>query len=472
MDRHMSSKQFKDPVHGYVEVAEPIVKRLIDTPAFQRQRHVRQLSATYLVYPSANHTRFEHALGVFHLAKQVFQSLRSQRRFAAGASEAHLDAVEDTLKCAALLHDVGHPPLSHLGEHHLDAADLRSRLDDAGLVGAFEAAGIDVGRADGPFRRASPHELLGCLVILTTYSADLRELGVDPFEVCAYILGYSLTYEREGDRHFGVAAEVLHSPIDVDRLDYIIRDSRMTGAEVLSVDTARMIDAYTAVPDAGLALRDKALSTVGNYLEGRVALYMWVTQHHKSVYANVLLRAMLDEFATLVDERPITADKILDDYVDDYYAMERIRATAREHPDSVLSDLHERFRARRFPESCWKHGVGYDESVEVTDDMEAFSEWLLRNADALETDLAAVLDLPVHEVWIEKSYVPEYEPGALMDIPIAHRESTRSVAETGLYGDREFEGTIPFVFVPEGHKWAAIDHLNAEFARSRAAEPS
>lgn len=467
----MSSKQIKDPVHGYVEIAEPIVERIVDTPQFQRQRHVRQLSATYLVYPSANHTRFEHALGVFHLAKRVFRSLRSQRRFAGDASDAHLDAAEETLKCAALLHDVGHPPLSHLGEHHLDAADLRSRLADAGLVGAFEEAGIDVGEPDGPFRRASPHELLSCVVILSVYADDLRELGVDPFEVCAYVLGYSLTYEREGDRHFGVAAEVLHSPIDVDRLDYIIRDSRMTGAEVLSVDTDRMIDAYTAVPDDGLALRDKALSTVGNYLEGRVALYMWVTQHHKSVYANVLLRAMLDEFASLADERPITAEKVLDERIDDYYAMERIRATAREHPDSVLSDLHDRFRARRFPESCWKHGVGFSESVDVTDDTDAFSEWLLRNADALESDLAATLDLPLHEVWIEQSYVPEYEPAELMDVPIAHRDSTRSVAETGLYGDRAFEGTIPFVFVPEGHKWTAIDHLNAEFARSRAAEP-
>ncbi|WP_121822205.1 HD domain-containing protein [Halostella salina] len=467
----MSSKQFKDPVHGYVEVAEPIVERIVDTPSFQRQRHVRQLSATYLVYPGANHTRFEHALGVFALAKRVFRSLRSQRRFARGASEDHLDAVEDTLTCAALLHDIGHPPLSHLGEHHLDAAGLRERLADAGLVGAFEDAGIEVGEPDGPFRRASPHELLSCVVVLTKYADALRALGVDPYEVCSYILGYSLSYEREGDRHFGVAAEVLHSPIDVDRLDYIIRDSRMTGAEVLSIDTERMIDAYTAVPDAGLALRDKALSTVGNYLEGRVALYMWVTQHHKAVYANVLLRELLDEFVELADERPITADKVLEGYVDDYYAMERIRAAAREHPDSVLADLHDRFRARRFPESCWKHGVGYDESVDVTDDMAAFSEWLLRNADALEADLAATLDRPEHEVWIERSYVPEYEPGELMDIPIAHRDSTRSVAETGLYGDRAFENAIPFVFVPDGDRWAAIDHLNAEFARAQAAEP-
>ncbi|PSP76081.1 hypothetical protein BRC81_13860 [Halobacteriales archaeon QS_1_68_20] len=130
---------------------------------------------------------------------------------------------------------------------------------------------------------------------------------------------------------------------------------------------------------------------------------MWVTQHHKSVFANVLLRAMLDEFVALAEERPITTRKVLTEYVDDSYAMERIRAAAREHPDSTLAALHDRFRTRQFPESCWKHPVGYAEAVEVTDDLDAFSAWLLDNADALEGELAAALGLPDHEVWIAQS---------------------------------------------------------------------
>jgi HD superfamily phosphohydrolase len=461
----MQPKQFKDPVHGYVEVPAPLVEHVVDTAPFQRLRHVRQLSATYLVYPGANHTRFEHSLGVFHLATRVFENLRSQRRFARGADAAHLDDVERTLECAALLHDVGHPPLSHLGEAHLDRAGLVDRLRSAGLVAAFESAGVETGVDGGPFEGAAAHELLGCVLVLERFADRLDALGVDPMEVCAFVLGYSLTYHRSGDRHFGVAAEVLHSPIDVDRLDYIVRDSEMTGAEVLSVDRDRMIDAYTAVPEEGLALRDKALSTVGNYLEGRVGLYMWVTQHHKAVYANVLLRAMLEEFVALADERPITADLVVDRAIDDYYAMERIRAAAREHPDSTLADLHDRFRTRQFPDSCWKHRIGFAEVMDV-DDVDALAGWLTDNADALETDLAAALDLPDHEVWIAQSYVPEYEPDELLDIPIAHRDSTRSVAETGLYGDRDFRGATPFVYVPSGHQWAAIDHLTESYQRA------
>jgi len=106
-------------------------------------------------------------------------------------------------------------------------------------------------------------------------------------------------------------AQLLHSPIDVDRLDYITRDNYMTGAGVLSFDVDRMVDAYTAHPEEGLALTEKALSTIGNYLEGRIALYMWVTQHHKSVYANRLLQAMLGEYAAETGESPVTVNGVL-----------------------------------------------------------------------------------------------------------------------------------------------------------------
>ncbi|WP_435194491.1 HD domain-containing protein [Natronomonas sp. EA1] len=461
----MQTTQIKDPVHGYIELARPLVDRIVDTRPFQRMRYIRQLSATHLVYPGANHTRFEHSLGVYHLGKTVFENLRTQSYFTEETDTETLDEIQRTLECACLLHDIGHPPFSHLAERFLDREDLLARLDDHGLVGAFAEAGIGA----EPLRRASAHELLSCLTVLRAFGDPISAFGVDPYEVCGYILGYSLTFEQGGAWQYGLGAQLLHSPIDVDRLDYITRDNRMTGADVLSFDVDRMVDAYTAHPEEGLALSEKALSTIGNYLEGRIALYMWVTQHHKSVYANVLLRAMLDELYALTGEPPVTVDGVLGDELDDTVLMERLRVAARENPDSTLAALYDRFRSRRFLKTCWKHRIAYADRVDA--DLDAFGSWLVANADALEERLADELGVPTHEVWIERSYVPEYEPEELTDIPIAYGGTTRSVGDWGLYGERAFDTPIPFVFVPSGDRGAAIDFLVSRFHADAQGNP-
>jgi HD superfamily phosphohydrolase len=317
------------------------------------------------------------------------------------------------------------------------------------------------------------------VVIVEEYGDALRAFDVDPFEVCAYVLGYSLAYERGEPWQYGVGAQLLHSPVDVDRLDYITRDNEMTGAGVLSFDVERMVDAYTAHPEAGLALSEKALSTIGNYLEGRIALYMWVTQHHKSVYANRLLQAMLGEYERVTGESPVTVDGIIDRELDDNAVLERLRVAAREHPDSTLASMYDRFRGRRFPATCWKHRIALADRIggDLGDDLpvdgdplDEFTAWLTAGDDRLERLLADALDVPVHEVWIDRSYVPAYDPDELEDIPIAYGGTTRSVADWGLYGDRAFDVPIPFVFVPDGTKRRAIRVLREAFEREVAAD--
>jgi len=480
----MPTTQIKDPVHGYVELPDALVEGVVDTRPFQRLRYVRQLSATHLVYPGANHTRFEHSLGVYHLGRTVFENLRRQSYFARGATADELEEIQRTLECACLLHDVGHPPFSHLSEGFLDEGVLRERVAETGLVDAFDAAGV----GGAPLRSANPHELLGCVIVVEEYGDALRDFDVDPFEVCAYVLGYSLAYERGEPWQYGVGAQLLHSPIDVDRLDYITRDNYMTGAGVLSFDVERMVDAYTAHPEEGLALSEKALSTIGNYLEGRIALYMWVTQHHKSVYANRLLQAMLGEYEAETGESPVTVDGILDRELDDNGVLERLRIAARENPDSTLASMYDRFRGRRFPATCWKHRIALADRIGSdldggdggdggrgedgenarggrAPDLDAFTAWLTEGDDRLESLLADALDVPTHEVWIDRSYVPAYDPDELEDIPIAYGGTTRSVGDWGLYGDRAFDVPIPFVFVPDGTKRRAIRVLREAFER-------
>ena len=456
----MGTTQIKDPVHGYVELPDALVDGVVDTRPFQRLRYVRQLSATHLVYPGANHTRFEHSLGVYHLGRTVFENLRRQSYFTWDATLDEIEEIQRTLECACLLHDVGHPPFSHLSEGFLDEPTLRERVVDTGLVDAFDEAGV----GGEPLRSASPHELLGCVLIVEEYGDALRAFDVDPFEVCAYVLGYSLAYKRGETWQYGVGAQLLHSPIDVDRLDYITRDNRMTGAGVLSFDVDRMVNAYTAHPEAGLALTEKALSTIGNYLEGRIALYMWVTQHHKSVYANRLLQALLGEYAAETGENPVTVDGVLNRELDDNTVLERLRVAARDNPGSTLASMYDRFRGRRFPDTCWKHRIALADRI--GGDLDAFTTWLMAEDDRLERTLAERLDVPIHEVWIDRSYVPAYDPDELKDIPIAYGGTTRSVGDWGLYGDRAFDVPIPFVFVPEGTKRRAIRILREAFTRA------
>jgi HD superfamily phosphohydrolase len=468
----VNTREFKDPIHGYIEFPESLVDEVIDTAPFQRLRHVRQLAATYLVYPGATHTRFEHSLGVYHLGRTVFRSLREEPYFTEGIDEQQLDEIGRTLQCACLLHDVGHPPLSHLSEHLLDVEALRQRVEDLGLTRRMRSTSIP--ERDGlprPIATAAPHELLGCVLILDRYADPLTAFGVDPHEVCAYVLGHSLAFENGSPWQHAAAAELLHSPIDVDRLDYIIRDDHMTGADVLNVDTDRMVAAYTAHPDAGLALSEKALSTIGNYLEGRISLYVWVTQHHKAVYANVLLQRLLDELVARTDDDVLTVDAVLGG-MDDYALLERFReyapsgyGSSREPPSDAFERLYERFRTRDFAESCWKHRLGYADVVAANspDGVEAYTGWLLANDDDLESYLAETLSVPRYDVWIERSYVPEYEPEELQEIPLAHNGRVQSLADYGLYGDRRFEAPIPFVYVPPGHVDDAIDALNERY---------
>jgi len=191
-----------------------------------------------------------------------------------------------------------------------------------------------------------------------------------------------------------------------------------------------------------LALTEKALSTIGNYLEGRIALYMWVTQHHKSVYANRLLQAMLGEYAAETGESPVTVDGVLSRELDDNAVLERLRTAARERPDSTLASMYDRFRGRRFPATCWKHRIALADRVgrDLDGDLGGGRRRSPRRVhgvahrgttDRLERLLADALDVPVHEVWIDRSYVPAYDPDELEDIPIAYGGTTRSVGDWG-----------------------------------------
>ncbi|MBP1921074.1 HD superfamily phosphohydrolase [Halorubrum alkaliphilum] len=176
----------KDTVHDHIEI-DGVAAALLDTPAVQRLRHVKQLGTVQLVYPSANHTRFEHSLGVYHLARRALDHLEIEGRHA------------DRIEAAAMLHDVGHGPFSH----NLESLTHR--------------------------RTGKYHDDVGELLATGEVGAVLRDHDLDPGHI-ADIVGGEGTY-----------GQLVSGELDVDRMDYLVRDAYHTGVPYGTIDTGRFV---------------------------------------------------------------------------------------------------------------------------------------------------------------------------------------------------------------------------------------
>jgi HD superfamily phosphohydrolase len=295
-------RAIKDAVHDYVEL-EGAARDLLDTRAVQRLRHVKQLSTVRLVYPSANHTRFEHSLGVYHLARRALD---------------HLDvdgARAEAVRAAALLHDVGHGPYGHqteavierrLGRHHDDVDDL---LTEGEIATVLESHGLDPG-------------------VVADHVAGEGRLG-----------------------------QLVSGELDVDRMDYLVRDAHHTGVPYGTIDPGRLVRTLTFA-GGDLALAEGNVPTAESLLVARALMNATVYRHHVSrIAGSTLERAserLLDEtpldpatFARLTDDELLAALRDCDATADaarrliDRDLYKRAVWVGREDvPDHVLSIDH------------------------------------------------------------------------------------------------------------------------------------
>ena len=218
-------KIIKDPVHGYVEV-EDVALALLDSRALQRLRYIKQLGFSYLVYPGANHTRFEHSLGTMFLADVV------SNRFGLSESEHTL------IVAAALLHDIGHGPFSHASEPLMEKF-LHRTHDDIEMIAEEQVGSI------------------------------LRAWEIDPEELCAVVKGnHSLS-------------PIIHGDLDVDRMDYLLRDAYYTGAPYGSVDAQRLIRHLIRTSE-GTVLDENGVNAAESLLIARTLMRPTVYYHHVS----------------------------------------------------------------------------------------------------------------------------------------------------------------------------------------------
>ena len=260
----------KDTVHDHIEI-DGVAAELIDTPAVQRLRHVKQLGTVRFVYPSANHTRFEHSLGVYHLASRALDHL--------GIAGTRAERIE----AAAMLHDVGHGPFSHnleslthrrTGKYHDDVEELLA----TGAVG-------DV----------------------------LRDRDLDPDRIAGIVAGE------------GPYAGLVSGELDVDRMDYLVRDAYHTGVPYGTIDTERFVRELTFVDRDGgaidgpdrdgpeLVLDEGNVQTAESLLLARALMNPVVYTHHVARISKAMLRRAASE---LLDATGTTAAELrrMDDH--------------------------------------------------------------------------------------------------------------------------------------------------------------
>lgn len=255
-------KLFRDPVHDTIALpqdtpAERLLVDLLDTPEVQRLRRIRQLGLTSMVYPGAEHCRFQHSLGVVWTAYEMLERLAKRTPIS--------EETRTLVLCGALLHDVGHGPMSHAleavtGIHHERWTEALlggpPPFPDRGGAGplAEVLAAFDPGLA---------HNLIAL------YGKDPLPAGAPAF-----------------------ARDIVSSQLDADRLDYILRDGHATGVRIGNYDLARIL-ALLELADSHLAIHVGAQEAVEGYLLARFHMYKQVYLHKTSRAAERMLEAML-----------------------------------------------------------------------------------------------------------------------------------------------------------------------------------
>ncbi len=263
-------KIFRDTVHGYISVPEEYVSAFIDTDVFQRLRNIEQTGMRVL-YPSARHDRFIHSLGTFYLGNKAINCLRSNLRsdYEDGKTDYYsvydIDQENDQFwnKCqmlfeiSCLLHDCGHAPFSHTMEFLYDMIiDGELTLTEQ-LAACFNT---DF-KNDITKTKSAPHERMSALLVCTYYKAAISELLTNHFSNSVSIddslefIARAITgckYSNNDDKSSKILnclIELLNSDtIDVDSLDYIIRDSQSSGVNNVSIDTDRLLGSLTIIP--------------------------------------------------------------------------------------------------------------------------------------------------------------------------------------------------------------------------------
>ncbi len=289
-------KSLKDPIYGYIKIDNKILSNIVDTACFQRLRNVIQTSYSP-VYSSAVHNRFVHSLGVYHLGKIVTETLRSADTKCEGLAD--VDRWFELFELACLLHDVGHAPFSHTGEEfYLDKGE-RIGLHKT-IVELTEDAVLEK-EIESKDYKAAPHELMSIIVSLRTYP-ELFSNSAEKSFFARCISGYQYTETAQDKKlsFLNCLISFLNSDvIDVDKLDYLIRDAYITGFDTISIDYERLLRNVKIREDEAdnryrVAYKKGAISVIENVVYARDAERKWIQNHPVVRYEGYLQQRAIE----------------------------------------------------------------------------------------------------------------------------------------------------------------------------------
>ena len=242
-------KIFNDPIYGFITIPNALIYDLIQHPYFQRLRRITQMGLSYIVYPGANHTRFHHALGCLHIMQKAVDVLRFK-----GVSISEEE--ENALYIAILLHDIGHGPFSHAME--------KSIVEDV------------------------HHEAISLLFMneLNQEFDGQLSLAIQVFK---------------GDYHRKFMLQLISSQLDMDRMDYLKRDSFYSGVAEGNVNSERLIQMMNVVDDV-LVIEEKGIYSVEKFLMSRRLMYWQAYLHKTSLVAELILTKILKRAKELTEK--------------------------------------------------------------------------------------------------------------------------------------------------------------------------
>lgn len=332
--------EIRDPVHGTIQLNDLEVE-IIDSVVFQRLRSIKQLGFSEFSFPGATHNRYIHSLGVCHLAGQAFDAVF--KRFSFSSEDVRL-RLRQTLRLAALLHDIGHGPLSHTTE------EVMPKLGELKVDVYSKAQGANV----DPGRQANHEDYT--IKFLTdsiiTPMINNNEYGLTAYHV-ACLVDKSLKDEDEffveqGLNFRNVLSQLVSSEMDVDRMDYLLRDAYFCGTNYGKVELSWLMDNLTYHNNSdnlNLALNRRALYTFDDFLLSRHHMHLMVYFHHKCIiYEEMLYRYLTS------DECSFYLPSDLDEYLrcTDYALYEHLtkvqnswaKRIAERNPYKMLFELH------------------------------------------------------------------------------------------------------------------------------------